>query len=407
MMERSNPKGLLHGLRVLDLTRVISGPYATMMLADMGADVVKVEEPKHGDEMRNIVYRGRAPHDQDYFNANNRSKRSITLNLKDSADRDIAQQLARKADVVIENFAPGVADRLEVGWQRLSEINGRLVYCSISGFGQSGPYRSRPALDPIIQALSGVMSVTGYEGHEPMQVGAPVGDVVAGMFAAFAIVCAWSDVSRSGKGRYIDISMLDSLIAVLGPRMGETLQAGRNPARHGNQNPMRVPTNTYLTRDGKYLMVAVLNDGHWRPFCAALGEPNWCEDPRYRTMALRVAHRAELDKMASERFKMRDADEWQARLAENRVPFGMVNTYLDAVNDPQVAHRELIKELVHPTSGRIQVVGAPWRIENLDINARPAPLLGQHTAEVLMDWLSWQSDEANARQPAPQLRADA
>jgi formyl-CoA transferase/CoA:oxalate CoA-transferase len=234
----------LKGIRVLDLTRVIAGPFCTMMLADMGADVVKLEEPERGDELRWVGrYPGRADHDEDYFNASNRSKRGIALNLKSDDDRAIAQQLADKADVVVENFSPGVAARLGLGWDELSARNRKMIYCSISGFGQTGPYRNRLALDPIIQAASGVMSVTGQPGQDPMQVGAPIADVAAGMFAAYAIAVSLHSRAANGEGRYIDVSMLEAMVAVLGPRMGEALQAHRSPGRFGNQNPIRVPAD--------------------------------------------------------------------------------------------------------------------------------------------------------------------
>src|SRR6185295_9854946 len=201
-------------------------------------DIAKLEEPLRGDELRWLGrYPGRAEHDEDYFYASNRTKRSISLNLKDDSERRIAQELASVADVLVENFAPGVAQRIGMGWEELSACNPRLVYCSISGFGQSGPYRNRLALDPIIQAVSGVMSVTGKEGAEPMQIGAPMGDVVAGMFGAYAIVSALYARNTTNCGRYIDIRMQDAMLAVLGPRMGEALQAGINPGRHGNENP--------------------------------------------------------------------------------------------------------------------------------------------------------------------------
>jgi len=233
-------KGLLENVRVLDLTRVVAGPHATTMLADMGADVVKLEEPIIGDDLRGRKYKGRSPQHEDYFNANNRSKRSITLNLKDPEERLIGQDLAAKADVVIENFAPGTVDKLGIGWEVVRKKNPRVIYCSISGFGQTGPYRNRLALDPVIQAVSGVMSVTGYDGQEPLMIGAPLCDVVAGMYAAFAIVCALPDAVRTGIGRYIDVSMQEAMLAVLGPRLGETLQAGDNPPRLGNANALRV-----------------------------------------------------------------------------------------------------------------------------------------------------------------------
>lgn len=378
----------LAGIRVLDLTRVIAGPFCTMMLADLGADVVKLEEPEHGDELRWVGrYKGRGPDDQDYFYASNRSKRGVALNLKDEGDRATAQRLADVADVIVENFSPGVAARLGLGWDAVSARNERLIYCSISGFGQTGPYRNRLALDPIIQAVTGIMSVTGSPEGEPMQVGAPIADVAAGMFAAAAIAASLHSRHATGKGRYIDISMQDAMLAMLGPRMGESLQAGQSPQRLGNQNPMRVPANAYKTADGRYIDIIVQNDNHWRGFCNALDRPEWFEDVRLSTMAGRVAHRGELNAMVSARFAECSTSDWAAILEANRIPFAIVNDYNEAIKDPQVAHRGLIREIEHPVSGLIRVVGAPWILSDVAVTSSPPPLLGQHTAEVLEEWL--------------------
>ncbi len=394
--ERLEGKGLpkpLAGIKVLDLTRVIAGPYCTMMLADMGADVVKIEEPARGDELRWVGrYRGRAPHDEDYFNASNRSKRSIGLNLKDPRDRQTATALAAVADVVVENFSPGVADRLGMGWQALSEPNPGLVYCSISGFGQSGPYRNRLALDPIIQAISGLMSVNGNEGDAPMQVGAPLGDVIAGMFGAYSIAAALHGRTTTKRGRYIDISMQDAMLAVLGPRMGEALQAGRNPARHGNENPMRVPANSYRTRDGDYIAIIVQNDNHWENFCKAIARLDLFQNSDYGTMEGRVRHRKPLNAVVEAEFLRHGTAHWMRRLDENRIPHSLVNTYLQALEDEQVRHRGLIKTVTHPASGPIRLVGAPWKLDQDSETLFPPPLLGQHSQEVLRSWLG--RDEA-------------
>ena len=385
----------LAGVRVVDLTRVIAGPYCTLMLADMGAEVAKIEEPLHGDELRWVGrYQGRAPHDEDYFYASNRNKRSVGLNLKDPEERAIAQQLAKVAHVVVENFSPGVAARLGMGWEELQKLNPRLVYCSISGFGQTGPYRNRLALDPIIQAISGAMSVSGSPEGPPMQVGAPLGDVMSGMFGAYAIVANLLETRVSGVGRHIDISMQDAMLAVLGPRMGEALQAGINPGRFGNENPMRVPANAYATADGRYVAVIVQNDNHWQSFCTAIDRPDLFADERYRTMAARVQHRKAIDQLVGGEFKRRGADEWQRRLETNRVPYGFVNGYLDAVADEQVAHRGLIREVVHPVSGAIRVVGMPWLEPPAMRAIDPPPLLGQHTADIITRWLAWPESKA-------------
>ncbi|MBI3069108.1 MAG: CoA transferase, partial [Betaproteobacteria bacterium] len=269
--ETGEPLPPLAGVRVLDLTQVVAGPYCTLMLADMGAEVVKIERPGHGDDLRRTVpYKGREGH-HDYFNALNRSKKSIALDLKNETQRALALELAGRADVMVEKFAPGTAHRLGLGWEDVKGINPRLVYCSLSGFGQSGPYRNRLALDPIIQAVTGVMSVTGEPEREPIMVGAPLADVIAGMFAAYAIVSALRVVKRDGVGQHIDLSMQDAMLAALGTRMGETLQAGISPGRLGNENPLRVPANTYETADGLWLAIMVQNEEQWAPFCRAVG----------------------------------------------------------------------------------------------------------------------------------------
>ena len=395
-MSTDTPSGAdrppLDGVRVVDMTQVIAGPYCTAMMADLGADVAKIERPDTGDDLRTVGrYKGREDH-EDYFNASNRSKRSVALDLKDEGDRAIAHELVKKADVLVENFAPGTAGRIGMGWDDLRPLNDKLIYCSLSGYGQTGPYRNRFALDPMIQAITGVMSVTGDPDGPPMQIGAPLGDVMSGMFAAFAIIGALRAVERGEKGRHIDISMQDAMLATLGPRMGEPLQAGHNPGRFGNENPLRVPANTYLTRDDHYLTVIAQNDRQWPQFCRALGHPEWLDDERYATTAKRVEHRIELDRLTAERFAEHDLAEWIDRLGAERVPYAEVNDYMGALEDEQVAHRGLVRTLDHPHSGPIRVVGPPWIMSGATAEMRPPPMLGQHTEDVLSDWLDW--DEA-------------
>jgi crotonobetainyl-CoA:carnitine CoA-transferase CaiB-like acyl-CoA transferase len=383
-------------VRILDLTQVIAGPHCTTMLADLGAEVVKLERPETGDSLRTTGrYRGRDDH-EDYFYANNRSKKSICLDLKDADDRAVALALAEKADVVVENFAAGTADRLGVGWSQVSSRNSSIVYCSISGFGQQGPYRNRLALDPVIQAISGVMSVTGHPDGEPMQIGAPLADVIAGMYAAFTIVGALHRVRMDGLGCYIDISMQDAMLAALGPRMGETLQAGILPSRHGNQNPMRVPADAYRTKDGRYLSIIVQNDRYWAPLCRAVGHLEWLDDPRFTDMRKRVEHRDALNAMYAEVLAGRNAVEWIPLLEAEGVPYALVNNYAEAVADPQVQFRKLIRELDHLRSGNIRVVGPPWQMSCPQGEMAAPPLLGQHTTQVLHDWLGWNPDRIRA-----------
>ncbi len=390
-MSESQGAAPLSGFRVLDFTQVVAGPFCAAMLADMGAEVVKIERPGLGDDTRRITrYKDREEH-EDYFYANNRSKKSVAINMKTDAGRAAVRALAGEADALIENMAPGKLAELGLGFEDARALNPRIVYCSLSGFGQSGPYRDRVGLDPILQAVSGVMSVTGTE--DPTQIGAPLADVLAGMFSAYAIVSALHAVKREGEGRHIDVSMQDAMVAALGPRMGETLQAGVSPGRHGNENPMRVPANTYRTSDGEYVTVIVQHDGFWPGFCRALELEDWLEDERFSTARARVANRNAINERASKIFASRTMAEWERRLEAERVGFAVVNDYARALADPQVAHRGLIRRVEHPVSGGIRVVGAPWIMSGAQADVKPPPLLGQHTADVLREWLEWPEEE--------------
>src|ERR1043166_2339568 len=385
--QKQNSKAPLAGIRVLDLTQVVAGPYCTMMLADMGAEVAKIARPNHGDDLRRTMpYKGREGH-HDYFNALNRSKKSLALDLKSPQQRALALQLAQRADVMVENFSPGTAHRLGLGWEDVRDLNPRLVYCSLSGFGQTGRYSKRPALDPIIQAVTGMMSVTGDADGEPMMVGAPVADVIAGMFSAYAIVCALRIVEREGKGQYIDLSMQDAMLAALGTRMGETLQAGIAPGRLGNENPLRVPANAYKTADGLWLDLMVHDQQQWPRFCHALECPQWIDDPRFKTMADRLERRPAVNQVVAARMAERNADQWMARLEAHHIPHALVNDYLQALADPQVAHRGLVREVEHTSSGPIRLVGPPWLMSVTRSEIGAPPDLGEHTEEILKSWL--------------------
>ena len=386
-MSEKGAKLPLVGIRVVDLTQVVAGPYCTLMLADMGAEVVKIERPGHGDDLRRTMpYQGREGH-EDYFNALNRSKKSVALNLKDKAHQALALRLIGRADVLVENFAPGTTARLGVGWDVARNANPRLIYCSLSGFGQTGPYAHRPAMDPIIQAMTGIMSVTGFPDSEPAMIGVPLADVISGMFAAYAIVNALRLVTDSGGGQYIDLSMQDAMLAALGIRMGETLQAGTSPTRLGNENPLRVPANTYRTADDLYIAIIVHNEEQWRPFCEALGKTEWIAHPRFRTMPLRVQHREELNALIAQRFAEHDSEHWKGRFEERHLSYGFVNDYARALADPQIAYRGLIRELDHPKSRKIKVIGPPWHMSATQTRMTPPPVLGEHTEEVLKTWL--------------------
>jgi formyl-CoA transferase/CoA:oxalate CoA-transferase len=366
------------------------------MLANLGAEVVKVEVPERGDDLRGVGrYPGREAH-EDYFNAANNSKKSIALDLKNSAHRKIAQDLAGHADIAVENFAPGTAARLGIGWEDLHSLNPRLLYCSISGFGQTGPYRNRLAMDPIIQAMSGIMSVTGYPETGPTAIGAPLADVIAGMFGAYAIVGMLHLVRKEGRGRYIDVSMQAALLATLGPRMGGALNAGVAPERIGNQNPMRVPSDVYETRDGAHVFLMVHHDRIWAPFCRAIDRTGWIDDPRFATNRLRCEHREALNRLVFERFAAYGVTDITTRLASERVPFAVVNDYVQALADPQVIDRGVVQEVTHRDSGPIRVVGPPWLIDGHAVRVGPPPALGEHLDQVLCNWLGWTREQIEA-----------
>lgn len=377
----------LRGVRVLDLTQMVAGPFCTMMLAQLGADVVKVEAPTGGDPMRRS---GRFPPreaHEDYFDPVNLGKRSIVLNLKDEAHRQAARELAERADVLVENFAPGTATRLGMGWADLQPLNARLLYCSISGFGQTGPESGRLAMDPIIQAVTGMMSVTGTADGDPTQSGAPLADVIAGMYAAYAIVAHLHEVKRSGRGGYLDMSMQAAMLAALSPRMAGALNAGIAPQRIGNQNPLRVPSDVYRTRDGVHVFIMVHDDHVWPPFCRALGRGEWLEDARFSTNRQRCESRAELNAMVIARFAEWDSEEIITRLRAERVPHSIVNDYVRAVADRQAVYRGIVQQVQHPASGAMRVIGLPWLMNGESVHTKPPPVLDQHHADVLREWL--------------------
>jgi formyl-CoA transferase/CoA:oxalate CoA-transferase len=390
-LERTLTKAEQHapliGIRVLDFTHVIAGPYCTQMLADMGADVVKVEKPVEGDDLRHIGrYPGREEH-QDYFNSINRRKRSITLDLSNPKDLETCYKLVERADVAVQNFGPKTAQKLGIGADAIRARNPRIVYCAISGFGQTGPLRDRLAMDSIIQAHSGVMSVTGEPEGQPMSIGAPLADVISGMTAAYAIVATLFEARRTGVGASLDISMLESMIAALSPRMGETLQGKRQPARVGNENPMRVPAGTFKAKDGKYVAIMSHDQGQWPRLCRALGRPEWIDDPRFATLKLRVKNRAEVHRMVEEVISTKPAAEWDAPFAAERVPFAPVNDYHDALHNEHVNARGTVFSIEHPKSGTIRLIGPGWKTSLPAPPLKPPPLLGNDQDEVLQEWL--------------------
>lgn len=381
----------LTGVRVLDFSRVLAGPYCSLMLAELGADVVKVEEPGTGDEAREWppFVKGQSG----YFFSVNRSKRSLTLNLKKEDARRIVRELAKQSDVVLENFAPGVTGRLGVDYATLSGINPGLVYCSVSGFGQTGPYRDKRAYDPILQAMSGIMSVTGSRGGEPVKCGAAISDVASAIFAAFSIAVSLYRREKTGRGQHIDLSMLDSSVALLTFQAAIYLCTQEVPGLVGSENPTRVPSANYRTGDDRYVHV-VINDRQWPRFCELLGMPQLAGDPEFATNRARVLNRDRVNEIIAERMLARPADEWIALLDAEGLPIGPVNSLDRALTDPHLLAREMVKSFVHPIAGEVKGIDMPYRFSEAPTRIRSAPpLLGEHTEEILTGLLGYSSEE--------------
>ncbi len=374
--------GALDGLVVLDLTRVLSGPFATMTLADLGADVVKVEQPGTGDDTRQWgpPFQGE---EAAYFLSVNRNKRSLAVDLKSPEGLELVRELARRADVVVENFRPGTAARLGLGYEELAAENPGLVYASISGYGQTGPDANRAGYDAIAQARSGIMSVTGEADGPPVRVGVSSADLTAGMWAVIGILAALRERDRSGVGQWVDISLLDGSVSWLTYVAAGYFASGTRPPRYGSAHPTIAPYQGFTTLDGN-LMLAVGNDAIWRRFAPVAGLSELVDDPRFATNPLRVAHRDELLPLVAAAMAARTSAEWVEVLDGAGVPVGPIQTVDEVVNDPQVLARGMIGEVEHPTAGTLRTIGCPVRLTATPPQVRTAPpTLGQHTDDVL------------------------
>ena len=387
-MSTEDLNGALSGIRILDFTRVLAGPFCTMLLADMGADVIKVESPQ-GDDTRQWgpPWYGEGDERQSaYYLSVNRNKRSITLNLKTDGGREIARQLAAHSQIVVENFKPGTMAAFGLGYDDLIALNPVLVYGSITGYGQTGPYHERPGYDFVIQGQSGLMSITGAVEDEPHKVGVAISDVIAGLFATSSLLAALRHAERTGQGQQVDISLLDTSIAALVNVASNALVSGQAPARYGNAHPSIVPYQTFHAADGIFTL-AVGNDRQFASLCQLIERPDLCSDSRFSTNPTRVENRTALITILDEIFLTRTADEWVAALLEHDIPAGLVNDVTTALNDPQVQARGLVQE-IDLLGNVLQLVGHPIGFTATPATVRKSPpTLGKHTEEVLRDLL--------------------
>ena len=374
----------LSGLTVLDFTRVLSGPYCTMLLADMGARVIKLEQPGRGDDTRAWgppFVNGESA----YFLSINRNKESLTLDLKSAAARPVLDSLLERADVLVENFRPGTMERLGLSYELLAERYPRLVYCSISGFGQTGPRSAEPGYDAVIQGEAGLMSITGDATGPPFRLGVAIADIVSGMFAAQGIAMALLARVRTGRGQRVDIGMLDATAALLTYQAGIYFATGSTPGRMGNRHPTIVPYETFQASDGDFV-IAVGNDEQWRRFCRIAGLESIASDERFATNRARVVHYQELRPLLAERLRTRRRQDWVRELKSAGVPCGSVRSVGEVLQDSQLDARHMVETIDHVSAGAIRVLGVPIKLSDTPGAVRTAPpALGQHTDRILRE----------------------
>lgn len=386
--------GPLEGIVVLDFTRVLAGPFCTMVLADLGAEVIKIERPKVGDDSR--AYTPIVKGESAYFMSINRGKKSITLNLKDPRGKEIALGLGEKADILVENFRPGVMERLGLSYEEFAARNPRLIYASCSGFGQYGPLSEKPAYDLIVQGLGGIMSITGPDKNTPTKVGSSIADIFAGIFTAIGILAALHHRKTSGKGQYVDVAMLDCMVAILENAIARYVATGVVPEPIGNRHPSIAPFSTFKTQDG-HINIACGNDELWKGLCVALNRPRLCEDARFKTNADRVANWKELEPLLQEAFIEHPTEKWLKDFDDAGIPAGKINDIADVVKDPHVRTRDMIVDVIHPVAGSFALPGIPIKLSKTPGKIKsPAPILGQHNEEVLRGYLGMDQEDVKA-----------
>ncbi len=382
----------LNGLRVLDLSRILAGPWATQLLADLGAEVIKIERPGEGDDTRGWGPPFVTGRDHDdlfsaYYLSANRGKKSVAVDLSTQDGQRIVTELAKTCDVVVENFKVGGLKRAGLDYEMLSKVNPQLIYCSISGFGQTGPYKDKPGYDLLVQAMGGLMSITGEPGGEPMKVGVAVADILTGLYATVGILAALNERRTSGLGQHLDLALLDVQIATLANQGMNFLASGVAPRRHGNAHPNIVPYQAFATSDG-HIVVAVGNDSQFSRFCSVLGVSELAEDPRYRKNADRVRNRQELLAILSDRIRTFGKTDLLAKLEAELIPVGPINQMHEVFADPHVAARGLVVEQpLSDTGASVRLIGNPIKFSRTPITyAKAPPRLGEHTDEVIGTW---------------------
>jgi crotonobetainyl-CoA:carnitine CoA-transferase CaiB-like acyl-CoA transferase len=390
--------GALAGLRVLDMSRVVAGPYAGQILADLGAEVVKLERAGEGDDVRRVGppwmkdADGRDTPESTYFQAVNRNKVSVSVDYAKPEGAQLIRDLAGKADVLLENYRTGTLARYGLGYEDLNAINPRLIYCSITGFGQSGPYAERSGYDYLVQAMSGLMSVTGLPdgqpGAGPTRIGVPIADICAGLYATVGILAALNRRQVTGTGQFVDISLFESQVAAMLNTFSAWFNGGVALGRTGNDHPSAAPYGVYPVDDG-HILIATFNDREFVRLATAVGHPEWADDARFATMGARVANRIELAAVLTEALRGRTKAQWVDYLNTQVVSCGPINEMRDLERDPQFLHRELVVTQQHPITGTVRTAASPLRLSESPVQYRlPPPRLGEHTQRVLQEWLS-------------------
>lgn len=383
--------GPLEGIKILDLTRVLAGPYCTMILGDLGADIIKVEMPGVGDDARHF-----GPYingESAYFMSLNRNKRSLVLNLKSEEGKKVLRDMVKNVDVIVENFRPGTMEKLGLSYEELKEYNPKIIYAAASGFGHSGPYSKKPAYDGVVQAMGGIMSITGEKGGKPTRVGPSIGDVAAGLFTCIGVLAALTSRNKTGEGQKVDVAMLDCQVAILENAIARYVVSGEAPKPAGNRHTSIVPFEPFDVSDGE-LMIAVGNDAIWARFCKATGLDDLIENPKFSENPKRNENYDELRPLIAKAMMAKTINEWRELLDASGVPNGPINSIDKVLEDEQVKARDMIVEVEHPVAGSLKMPGIPIKMSATPgAVLTPAPMLGEHSNEILKELVGLSDDQ--------------